>query len=247
MKVNECGGVFGGMGEVLGGNIKTPNYPQKYESDSWCVWLLAVEPGLAVSLTFNTFQLSGPTSHTRNAQNLHQNVHATWSCSLADQKAHLSVLSLNIEQKSCNMDRDFVQILNGPDLSSPVLNTFCSTNKPELKSNMHSTGNEVIIIFKSDSSSQTGTGFDLSWGTQDDECGNQIIQGDAGVIKSPGFPQKYEPSQNCLWRVKTLQSWDTQDIECRRTKSPRQQDRVACILIIRKIIKNSYAINDYSN
>ena len=69
-----------------------------------------------------------------------------------------------------------MQILNGPDLDSPILDTFCSTHKPELKSAMHSTSNEVIVIFKADSSAQSGTGFDLSWGSQVDECGNQIIQ-----------------------------------------------------------------------
>lgn len=35
----QCGGVYGGAGEITGGIAMSPNYPSRYSSNDYCMWL----------------------------------------------------------------------------------------------------------------------------------------------------------------------------------------------------------------
>ena len=171
--IKECGGVFGGDNEMTGGQSTSPNYPNKYNSNDYCLWLLVAPAGYTVAITFTErFDLDGPTAHSecREANN------------------------------------DWVRILNGPNMEAPVAGTFCSTNKPQLDTAFHTTGNEAIIIFKSDKSGEK-TGFSFTWQADDGECGNKILQSETGKVTSSGYlghpQQNYPPLMNCIWTINT--------------------------------------------
>ena len=66
----------------------------------------------------------------------------------------------------------------------------------------HTTGNEAIIIFKSDSSGEK-SGFALDWNADGGKCGNQILQSESGKVTSPGYPQNYAPLAHCIWTINT--------------------------------------------
>lgn len=107
--------------------------------------------------------------------------------------------------RDCEVAHDWVRILNGPNMQAPILDTYCSTNKPELKTAFHTSGNEAIIIFNSDGSGQNN-GFLLNWQADEGDCGNQMLNSETGTITSSGYPQNYPPLINCIWSIRTAQS-----------------------------------------
>ena len=77
VQLNECGGVRGADNESEGGMLLSPNYPNKYNPNDFCMWLIAVQPGKVISLTFTAFQLAGPSTHSPvkgSKSNLHQQI-----------------------------------------------------------------------------------------------------------------------------------------------------------------------------
>ena len=70
----------------------------------------------------------------------------------------LNFSEIDVEShRSCNYD--FVKIYNGPDETAPLLGSYCSRHAP---STLTSSSNEVLIVFKSDSSN-TGRGFKATY------------------------------------------------------------------------------------
>ena len=101
----------------------------------------------------------------------------------------------------CSND-DWVDVINGPTPFSPKLGRYCSTNKPPLNVDYHTTGNEAIVIFKSDHS-HSKSGFQMQWQAGGAECGNQIIQSETGQLTSPNYPSNYPDDANCIWTIHT--------------------------------------------
>jgi hypothetical protein len=79
-------------------------------------------------------------------------------------------------------DYDWVSIYNGPNLNAPLMNQYCSSHKPAIGEAFHTTGNEAIVIFKSDKSGEK-TGFSMTWQADDGGCGNQMLQAKAQIFK----------------------------------------------------------------
>ena len=50
-----CGGTF----SALTATILSPNYPNNYDNNLGCEWLITVAEGHTVELTFNTFNVEG--------------------------------------------------------------------------------------------------------------------------------------------------------------------------------------------
>lgn len=55
----ECGGLF-----TLPGRISSPNYPNNYEKNSYCEWLLKTEPTHSLKLLFSDFDLESSVNCT---------------------------------------------------------------------------------------------------------------------------------------------------------------------------------------
>ncbi|KAK3106526.1 hypothetical protein FSP39_021900 [Pinctada imbricata] len=88
---------------------------------------------------------------------------------------------------TCNYD--FVEVRDGPDENSALFNRFCGNTIP---SPLTSTGNNLYITFRSDSS-QTGQGFRARYSTA---CGGTFTE-PRGTIQSPSYPNAYPGNKQC--------------------------------------------------
>ncbi|XP_076027535.1 cubilin [Genypterus blacodes] len=96
---------------------------------------------------------------------------------------------------------DFVELRNGPDLSSPSLGgRLCGESRP---SNIQTTDNHLRVHFVSDSSNM-GRGFMLTFEAHSTACGGfvELNDGDPpGYIVSPNYPENYPENLDCIWVI----------------------------------------------
>ncbi|XP_071787824.1 cubilin-like isoform X2 [Asterias amurensis] len=108
-------------------------------------------------------------------------------------------------QTSTNCVNDYVQVLNGGDLTSPPLGSsatgrYCGSAAPAA---METSGNMLTVRFRTDNSGGA-RGFSLSYLAQQQGCGGQVTLTDAissSDIMSPNYPSNYPPSIECIWVV----------------------------------------------
>ncbi|XP_037366570.1 cubilin isoform X2 [Talpa occidentalis] len=98
---------------------------------------------------------------------------------------------------SCNFDA--LEIYGGPDFRSPRIAKLCARRSSENPMQVSSTGNELAIRFKTDSS-VNGRGFNVSWQAVPGGCGG-IFQVSSGEIHSPNYPSPYRSNTDCSWVI----------------------------------------------
>ena len=103
--------------------------------------------------------------------------------------------------RDCYDDHDWVDLRNGPKPTSPRYDRFCSTHKPQLNKEFHTTDSALVVIFKTDSNG-VSTGFQMEWKSEGSGCGNQLLTDPTGTITSTNFPSKYPEDQNCFWNIR---------------------------------------------
>lgn len=101
-----------------------------------------------------------------------------------------------------NCNRDHLIIKNGAYASSPVLMKTCGDRNP---GKIKSASNSLIVIFKSDSLI-TSRGFSFEVKMVEQGCGGWF-HGPSGVLKSPGYPQKYTRNTECVWTIELEPSY----------------------------------------
>ncbi|CBY36311.1 unnamed protein product, partial [Oikopleura dioica] len=171
MTVSEhlCGGLFGAVGVnwIVGGRISSPNYPENYDSNDYCIWYLVAPEKKILTYSFTTFDLDGATT-----------------------------------QSECR-DYDWLKVYEGI-FQSREKHFWCSTNKPVIGKEMHSTQNMLKFVFKSDNRNER-SGFAMEWSFSNNECGSQILQEQEGTIGSPGYfstpAANYPANMNCVWTI----------------------------------------------
>jgi len=168
------------------GQINTPNFPQAYDDNLDCTWKVQVTNGYTVQLEFNRglgggFGIDGSGAY----------------CNESDSK-------------------DYLEIRNGYEDDAPPLNVvtreggdsdayFCGRTAP---SNLISSGNEVLINFKSDDiHSDTGSypGFQLRYRAVGTGCGGDYVISEddpAGWFTSPNYPDNYDSNEFCIYTIR---------------------------------------------
>lgn len=96
---------------------------------------------------------------------------------------------------------DYVRIHDGRNSSAPVLATYCGNSVP---ASIDTSSASAYVVFKSNSDSQTGTGFSLEFATSLEECGGDLVT-DTGIFTSPSYPELYTHSRVCEWRITVQQ------------------------------------------
>ena len=119
------------------GQLQSPNYPSIYPNSQVCTWTITAPIGFSVGLNFETFDVRIEKY-------------------LSFKRALLLNISLIFQTESCC---DFVEIRDGGDESSTKLSRFSGRTKPN---NIKSTGNQLFVRFRSDSSVQR-RGFSASF------------------------------------------------------------------------------------
>ncbi|XP_036916668.1 cubilin [Sturnira hondurensis] len=103
--------------------------------------------------------------------------------------------SFSIEDSS-ECRRDFLEVRNGSESSSPLLGTYCGTLLPNP---VFSQNHELYLRFKSDGAT-SGRGYEITWTSSPSGCGGPLY-GDSGSFTSPGYPGTYPNNTHCEWAI----------------------------------------------
>ncbi|KAM9456037.1 bone morphogenetic protein 1b isoform 1-T1 [Clarias gariepinus] len=119
--------------------------------------------------------------------------HCIWSISVTPgEKIILNFTSMELYQS--NLCRyDYVEVRDGYWRKSPLIGRFCGDQVPE---SLVSTNSRLWIEFHS-SSNWVGKGFSAMY---EAVCGGEM-DADSGQIQSPNYPDDYQPSKVCVWKV----------------------------------------------
>uniref|UniRef100_A0A668AUN2 Neuropilin n=1 Tax=Myripristis murdjan TaxID=586833 RepID=A0A668AUN2_9TELE len=102
----------------------------------------------------------------------------------------------DLEDRDCKYD--YVEVYNGGDEMSPMLGKFCGKIAP---SPIISSGSQLLIKFVSDYETH-GAGFSVRYEVfkTGPECSRNFTA-PRGVIKTPGFPEKYPNNLDCTFMI----------------------------------------------
>uniref|UniRef100_A0A671Y6Q6 Neuropilin n=1 Tax=Sparus aurata TaxID=8175 RepID=A0A671Y6Q6_SPAAU len=102
----------------------------------------------------------------------------------------------DLEDRDCKYD--YVEVYNGGDEDSPMLGKFCGKIAP---SPIISSGSQLLIKFVSDYETH-GAGFSVRYEVfkTGPECSRNFTA-PRGVIKTPGFPDKYPNNLDCTFMI----------------------------------------------
>ncbi|KAI4473303.1 hypothetical protein M0802_016189, partial [Mischocyttarus mexicanus] len=93
---------------------------------------------------------------------------------------------------------DITEQVPGNETEFENLGTYCGTQLPDI---IHTTYNEVLITFVSDSRDYLPfRGFSLNFTSSHQVCGG-VLTAMNGIIKSPGYPNLITRSRYCDWRI----------------------------------------------
>uniref|UniRef100_A0A452U8T7 Cubilin n=1 Tax=Ursus maritimus TaxID=29073 RepID=A0A452U8T7_URSMA len=111
----------------------------------------------------------------------------------------LTIHDFDVEYHArCNFD--VLEVYGGPDFHSPRIAQLCAQRSSENPMQVSSTGYELAIRFKTDSSIN-GRGFNASWQAVPGGCGG-IFQAPNGEIHSPNYPSPYRRNTDCSWVIR---------------------------------------------
>uniref|UniRef100_A0A3Q3WRK0 Neuropilin n=1 Tax=Mola mola TaxID=94237 RepID=A0A3Q3WRK0_MOLML len=102
----------------------------------------------------------------------------------------------DLEDRDCKYD--YVEVYNGGDELSPMVGKFCGKIAP---SPIISSGSQLLIKFVSDYETH-GAGFSFRYEVlkTGPECSRNFTA-PRGVIKTPGFPEKYPNNLDCTFMI----------------------------------------------
>ncbi|XP_003786834.1 cubilin [Otolemur garnettii] len=138
------------------GNLRSPGWPEDYNSNLDCIVVLRAPQNHIISLFFHSFGI----------------------------------------EDSSECRRDFLEIRNGNDSSSPLLGKYCGTLLPNP---VFSQSNELYLRFKSDGIISSH-GYEIIWTSSPSGCGGTLY-GDRGSFTSPGYPGTYPNNTHCEWTL----------------------------------------------
>lgn len=118
----------------------------------------------------------------------------------------LNIKNFTLEEVfNCRFDR--LEIRNGGLETSPLIGTFCGTQYPKT---LRSMSNQMLLTFVSDAS-RNDIGFDIEWVATQTGCGG-LLTSYRGTITTPNYPEPYDKSAMCSWRIAVNQGYKIQMI-----------------------------------
>lgn len=131
-EVPECeGDIFAQRNNSL--FIMSRDYPNLYRNNELCTWVIKAPRGWKVQIEFVDFRV--------NLTNL-------FSYKKIDNSYNLQTES----HDNCNYD--YVELFDGPSVSSPSLRKFCGSTRPGNGAEFRSSSNHLTVKFRSDGSEQ---------------------------------------------------------------------------------------------
>ncbi|XP_012062648.1 PREDICTED: cubilin [Atta cephalotes] len=111
---------------------------------------------------------------------------------------NVTFTSFNLEQ-STDCKFDFLQIHDGRNAGSQMINRFCGHTLPNENGTIISSHNTLYLWFHSDNSI-SHDGFTFRWKSIEPICGG-VLENNYGTITSPGSPGRYPPNRDCFWSI----------------------------------------------
>ncbi|XP_050407117.2 cubilin, partial [Patella vulgata] len=155
--VTSCGGR---KNSETDGAIMSTNYPQAYDRNSNCTWLIKADHNSdRITLTFT---------------------------------------HMDVEQRGSGCNHDYLRVLDGNDVNSPEIGTYCGTTVP---APITSQGSAMFVVFISDGYSQS-SGFRATYTKSASSCGG-VFTAQSGSFTSPSYPNSYPAATECVWTIQS--------------------------------------------
>ncbi|KAK0168286.1 hypothetical protein PV327_002110 [Microctonus hyperodae] len=113
----------------------------------------------------------------------------------------LNVTSLDIF-KSDYCRADYIEIRDGYWHKSPVLGRYCGSGK--IHEPIVSTGSRMLVTYVSTSQESGYRGFTANY---EAVCGGDVELDGIGHLESPNYPEEYQSSKECIWRLTVPQDY----------------------------------------
>lgn len=99
-------------------------------------------------------------------------------------------------QQTNNCSADYVVIHDGRNQSDPLLGRYCGSDEI---SDVDTSSNIAYVKFATDDTF-VSTGFMIQFTSSQESCGGDL-QTPTGTLQSPSYPQNYDHSRICEWRI----------------------------------------------
>ncbi|XP_069077862.1 astacin-like metalloendopeptidase isoform X2 [Pleurodeles waltl] len=137
---------------------------------------------------------NGSLASANHPENYANNASCLWLIRIQRQQVALQFDAFDL-QDSPDCTSDYVTVYDGASRASPkLLHRACGSDPLPL---LVASGTGMLVEFVSDGA-VTRSGFNASYGSV--ECGGSFTR-DNGVITSPGFPEAYPNSVDCVWSI----------------------------------------------
>lgn len=106
-------------------------------------------------------------------------------------------------QESTDCSADFLQLHDGNSLAARMIGRFCGSRLPLGNGSVITTQEQAFFWFRSDNETQ-GKGFHVIWNSLPFSCGEtlgNLTLGQAGILRSPGYPGLARPGLDCRWQL----------------------------------------------
>lgn len=133
-----CGGHF----SAPSGVILSPGWPGYYKDSLSCEWVIEAEPGRSIKITFEKYFCT----------HLFENLKLFKLIALLSSSAEILLPRFQTE-----LNCDFLEIHDGPNLLSPLISSFNGTQVPQF---LFSSSNHLYMLFTTDNS-RSNSGFKI--------------------------------------------------------------------------------------
>ncbi|KAH0560865.1 Dorsal-ventral patterning tolloid-like protein 1, partial [Cotesia glomerata] len=113
----------------------------------------------------------------------------------------LNITSLDI-YKSDYCKADYLEIRDGYWHKSPVLGRFCGSGK--IHEPIISSGSRMLVTYVRTSLENGYRGFGANY---EAVCGGNVTLETVGHLESPNYPEEYQSSKECVWRLTVPQDY----------------------------------------
>ncbi|XP_051165745.1 bone morphogenetic protein 1-like isoform X3 [Leptopilina boulardi] len=113
----------------------------------------------------------------------------------------LNISSLDIF-KSDYCRSDYLEIRDGYWHKSPVLGRFCGTGN--IHESIISTGSRMLVTYITSNRQSGHRGFTANY---EAVCGGDVDLEGVGHLESPNYPEEYQSSKECIWRLSVPQDY----------------------------------------
>ncbi|XP_066581573.1 protein tolkin [Prorops nasuta] len=113
----------------------------------------------------------------------------------------LNITSLDIF-KSNYCRSDYLEIRDGYWYKSVVLGRFCGSGK--IQEPIVSTGSRMLVTYVTSKRASGHRGFSANY---EAVCGGDVELNSVGHLESPNYPEEYQSSKECVWRLSVPQDY----------------------------------------